>query len=97
MPKKVQGTLKSIQGNEEAAAIPTLDQRVTALEAEVGRIKQQLRNTPSKKNIEDVWYGAFANDPIYDEVVRLGREYRESLRPKARKRRSRQKKSKSAR
>jgi hypothetical protein len=25
--------------------------------------------------------GRFANDPIFDEMVRLGREYRESLRP----------------
>ena len=29
--------------------------------------------------------GAFANDPGYDEIVRLGRQYRQSLRPKSRK------------
>jgi hypothetical protein len=29
--------------------------------------------------------GRFANDPVFDEIVRLGREYRESLRPKQRK------------
>jgi hypothetical protein len=29
--------------------------------------------------------GAFADDPGYEEIVRLGRKYRESLRPKARK------------
>lgn len=25
--------------------------------------------------------GRFENDPTYDEIIRLGREYRESLRP----------------
>ena len=29
--------------------------------------------------------GAFANDPGYDQIVRLGRQYRQSLRPKSRK------------
>ena len=29
--------------------------------------------------------GSFANDPAFLEAMRLGRQYRESLRPKARK------------
>ena len=29
--------------------------------------------------------GIFANDPAFEEAMRLGREYRESLRPKSRK------------
>ena len=29
--------------------------------------------------------GAFANDSGYDQIVRLGRQYRQSLRPKSRK------------
>ena len=33
--------------------------------------------------IEDIVWGAFAGDPIYLEAMKLGREYRESLRPKA--------------
>lgn len=60
-----------------------LSLRVTALEAEMARIKEQLaKRAAPKKDWLDDWYGAFSNDPIYDEVVRLGREYRESLRPK---------------
>jgi hypothetical protein len=27
--------------------------------------------------------GRFANDPVFDEIVRLGRQYRRSLRPRA--------------
>jgi hypothetical protein len=33
--------------------------------------------------------GIFANDPAFEEAMRLGREYRESLRPKPSKRRKR--------
>ena len=32
--------------------------------------------------------GSFANDPAFDEAMRLGREWRESFRPKTRKRRA---------
>ena len=60
-----------------------LSVRVAALEAEMARIKEQLREGPgSKKDIVDVWYGKFANDPYFDEAMRLGRKYRESLRPR---------------
>jgi hypothetical protein len=36
----------------------------------------------SKKKLDEI-YGAFARDPHFEEAMRLGREYRESLRPKA--------------
>jgi hypothetical protein len=38
--------------------------------------------------------GKYANDPIFDEVVALGREYRESLRPGAQKKPRRTKRTK---
>ena len=61
-------------------ATTSLEERVAALEAEMARLKQQLQPEPKKP-----WWqeriGAFANDPMYDEAMRLGREYRESLRP----------------
>jgi hypothetical protein len=31
-------------------------------------------------------FGTFANDPVYDEAMRLGRKYRESTKPKPPKR-----------
>ena len=66
-----------------------LEQRVTRLEAEVAQIKQQLEQAapPERDWLDDI-YGAFGNDPHYDEAMRLGREYRESLRPKPRRKRA---------
>jgi hypothetical protein len=65
-------------------AVPEIEHRVAALEAEVARLKEQLEKAlPVQGDWLDEIYGAFENDPIYDEAMRLGREYRESLRPKA--------------
>jgi hypothetical protein len=65
-------------------AIASLEERVAALEAEVARLKRQMQGNASadKPRWEQI-YGTFANDPIFDEAMRLGREYRESLRPAA--------------
>jgi len=54
------------------------------LEAEVTRLKEQAKEAVSSKGdwLDEI-FGVFDNDPIYEEAVRLGREYRESLRPKA--------------
>lgn len=65
-------------------AVPGIEHRVAALEADVARLKEQLEKAvPAKRDWLDDIYGAFENDPIYEEAMRLGREYRESLRPKA--------------
>ena len=66
-------------------AVPGIEHRVAALEADVARLKEQLEKAvPSQGDWLDEIYGAFENDPIYEEAMRLGREYRESLRPKPR-------------
>src|SRR5213594_1534224 len=72
---------------------PTLEERVATLEAQVARLNQQLeqKNAGSSANAEDPWckhvYGAFAGDPAFLEAMELGRQWRESFRPKpARKR-----------
>ena len=72
---------------------PTLEDRVAALEAEVARLNQRLeeKNSGSTANADDPWrkyvYGAFAGDPAFLEEMELGRQWRESFRPKpARKR-----------
>jgi hypothetical protein len=61
-----------------------IEMRVTELEAKVQRLEQQLVTQASHKT---PWWehvvGAFADDPDFLEAMRLGREYRESLRPKA--------------
>lgn len=68
----------------------SLRKRVEALEEEIARIKERLGERPAAKTSwTDAITGTFANDPIYDEAMRLGREYRESLRPQPRKQRKR--------
>ena len=62
----------------------TLERRVAALETEVAQMKEQLAKTTNEGDWLDDFYGAFAGDPHFAEAMRLGREYRESLRPKAR-------------
>ena len=65
-------------------AVRDLDVRVAALEAEVEQLKQQLQApAETKEHWVDMVYGAFANDPDFLEAMRLGRKYRESLRPRS--------------
>lgn len=65
-----------------------LEIRLIALEAEVARLKKKVEATDETAL---PWWekisGTFADDPIYDEAMQLGREYRESLRPKTKKQR----------
>lgn len=60
-----------------------LEKRVIAIEAEVAELKAKLATVSG----EDVpWWkrisGIFADDPAFEEAMRLGREWRESFRPK---------------
>ena len=61
-------------------AVPSLEQRVAALEAEVARLKQRLEG--ERPQVAIPWwerrFGAFRDDPMYDEAARLGEEYRRS-------------------
>jgi hypothetical protein len=65
-------------------AVAELELRVAALETELARLKERVEKSSGSQGdwLDDI-YGVFTNDPIYEEAMRLGREYRESLRPKA--------------
>ena len=60
----------------------SLGKGVAALEEEVSRLKALLERKKDDKPWWEKIAGTFANDPLYDEAMRLGREYRESTRPK---------------
>lgn len=60
----------------------TILQRVQKLEAEVQALKEsKLREKPERDWL-DTMIGSFENDPDFDEIVRLGREFRHADRPK---------------
>ena len=76
-----------------------LEKRLYSLEKKVEELQIRLANGSPKTG---PWWiteaGQFANDPIFDEIVELGREYRRSLHPDRRKRKtSSLKKEKNAR
>jgi hypothetical protein len=67
----------------------SLEDRVAALEAELARVKTKLEASSPAESPWKKIVGIFANDPAFQEAMRLGREYRESLRPPAPQRRKR--------
>jgi hypothetical protein len=61
---------------------PDIEKRVAILEAEVERLRSRvdsgrLSPTPWWERIA----GTFVDDPAYEQAMKLGRTYRESLRP----------------
>lgn len=61
----------------------TLENRIAIIEAELETLKRKMENKEATK--PRGWrsvVGVFANDPEFEEAMRLGCEYRESLRPK---------------
>ncbi len=59
---------------------PKLEQRISILEKELSEIKQILAKSPQSKS---PWWlevaGSFEEDPTFDEVIKLGREWRKSM------------------
>ena len=69
-----------------------LESRVAALEAEIQQINQQPASGKSEDWVDRI-YGLFADYPDFDQVIELGRQYRESLRPKPSKRKAKKQKA----
>lgn len=53
-----------------------LEAKVYDLERQVADLRRQRQLVQPKQQVEAT-FGMFANDPEFDEIVRLGREYRE--------------------
>lgn len=60
----------------------SLKQRVAALEAEMAALRAKVDGTNGVKPWWEQIWGAFADDPAFEQAMRLGRQYRESQRPK---------------
>ena len=71
-----------------------LAERVALLESEVAQLKTAVENAShtkmtalSESSARLPWWekraGRFANEPMYDEAMQLGRKYRESFRPQS--------------
>src|SRR5258708_5259542 len=71
----------SVSSSRSFAMASSLEKRVAAIEQEIAQLKVKLAGSSEKPWWEQI-SGTFANDPAYKEASRLGREYRESLRPK---------------
>jgi hypothetical protein len=59
-----------------------LEKRVAALEKRVAGLQQQQELHPSGRAWLDDLYGKFAGDPVFEQAMKLGRDYRKSLRPR---------------
>ena len=53
-----------------------LERKVNDLECQIVQLQQALRPLRPLSQVEDT-FGIFADDPDFDEVLRLGREYRD--------------------
>lgn len=58
----------------------TLEQRLSAVEIAIAQLKQQS-SSQSANWLEQIT-GSFKDDPIFDEVLAYGREFRHSDSPK---------------
>ena len=59
----------------------TMEARLSALEREMAQIKRLLQS-----RAEPWWEriaGVFEDDPVFEQAMMLGRQYRESLRPRS--------------
>lgn len=60
-------------------ASTALSKRVAVLEAELATLKNKIDG-------KELWWeriaGTFENDPIYEKAMKLGRQYRQSQRPR---------------
>nr|WP_309686402.1 hypothetical protein [Armatimonas sp.] len=60
----------------------TLEERVALIEEELKQLRQLTQPSPTPKHKD--WHallGTFDDDPAFDEIIRLGREYRNAQIP----------------
>jgi hypothetical protein len=70
------------EGGMMASTRSDLEQRVSDLEVEVRTLRRKFHEIETSQPWWEQIIGTFENDPIYDAAMKLGRHYRQSLRPK---------------
>jgi hypothetical protein len=61
----------------------TIDQRLTAVEQELSRLKESVGANGSHGQWLERFVGAFQDDPAFDEATQLAEEYRRSQHPES--------------
>jgi hypothetical protein len=68
-------------------AVETLEERVARLENKLqtveARLEEQAENNKSRKRGWKWFVGIYADSPDFDEVVRIGEEWRNADRPRS--------------
>ena len=57
-----------------------LEKKVNDLERQIAELRREIRPLSPLPSVQKT-FGMFANDPEFDEIVRLGREYRRQAGP----------------
>jgi len=65
-----------------ASSTARLERRVAALEADLTKLKTQIEAMHTTQPWWEQIAGTFQHDPMYEEAMRLGQQYRQSLRPR---------------
>jgi len=60
----------------------TIEVRLAKVERELAILKAKTGENSTKANWIEKITGSFKDDPDFDEIVRLGKEFRQSDRPK---------------
>ena len=61
--------------------VGTIEQRLTILELQMRDLQMRIAKEEDLPHWLETMDGAFKDEPAFDEVIRIGREYRESFRP----------------
>jgi hypothetical protein len=75
-------SMREKEGYVMASSRSELAQRVTDLEAAVNNLKRKVDKLATVQPWCEQIVGTFEDDLIYEEAMKLGRCYRQSLRPK---------------
>lgn len=63
------------------AVNPSVEERLAALEAAVNELREEAGKNQPKGNWLEQITGSFKDDPVFDEILRYGREFRQSDSP----------------